>query len=125
MSVLVLLKSIRVQQGHPLKGGREHSAFGSVSCTIEVQRGLETRDVVVGVGCPVISLMRNLKVCRDRLFLDCEGEGIVVFILIGILILVIPFHLFEDFDDLVQVSSGDLVRVSGFAFFFLLGWTKE
>ena len=49
----------------------------------------------------------------DHFLLDYQGKWIVVFILVGILILAVPFHLLEILDDLIQVSSSDLVKVSG------------
>ena len=63
--------------------------------------------MVVGVCCFVIPFTRDLEVCGDCLLLDCEGEEIVVFVLIEILISTVPLHLFKVPNDLVQVTPGD------------------
>ena len=71
--------------------------------------------MVIGVDRPVISFARDFEVCGDFFFLDCEGERVVVLVLVEILIPTVPLHLFEVLDDLVQVSPSDLAEVSGFA----------
>ena len=71
--------------------------------------------MVIRVDHPVIPLIRDLKVCMDY-FLDHNREKVVVLILVGILILTVPFHLFEVLDNLVQILSSDLIEVSDFAY---------
>ena len=44
-----------------------------------------------------------------RFFLDCEGEGVTNLILVEVSIPMIFLHLFQVFDDLVEVLMGDLV----------------
>ena len=53
------------------------------------------------VSGPVIPLTRDLKIYGDRFLLDFKGKRIVVLILINVLILMVPLHLFEVLDDLV------------------------
>ena len=57
--------------------------------------------MVSQVGHPIIPLLRDLEVGGDRLFLDCEGEGVAFLILVRILVPTIPLHFFEVFYDLV------------------------
>ena len=82
------------------KDGREHSALGDVGCAIKVQSGLEVGYVVVRVNRLIIPLARDLEVYGDRFFLDCEGKGVTILVLIMVLIFMVPFHL-EVLDDLV------------------------
>ena len=73
--------------------------------------------MVIRVNCSIIPFARDLKVCGDCFLLYCEGKGIAIFILIGILVPAVSFHFFVVLDDVVQVLSSDLVRVSDFASF--------
>ena len=88
-------------------------AFGGVNCATEIQRGLEARDVIMGVDQPVIHLPRDLQVGGDCLLLNCKGWGVVDLILVGVSVLAISLHLVQVFDDLIEVSAGDLIRMSG------------
>ena len=69
--------------GEASKGGREHAAFGDVDSTIKIQGGLEARDVIMGVCHPVIPFLKDFQAGMNCL-LNCEGEGVVDLILIGV-----------------------------------------
>ena len=55
------------------------------------------------------AFLRDFQARRNCLFLDCEREGIADLILIGVPILTVSLHFFQVLDDLVEVSTSDLV----------------
>ena len=69
------------------------------------------------VNPPVIPFSTDLEVCGDCFLLECEGQRIVVLLLIKVLVLMIFLHLLEVFDDLIQVTPTDLVE-KALLFFF-------
>ena len=51
--------------GEAFKSGREHEAFGDVGSTVKIQRGLEARDVVIGVDRLAIPFPRYFQAGKN------------------------------------------------------------
>ena len=73
----------------------------------------------MGVGQPVIPLLKNLQVGGDCLLLDCKGQRVTDFILVVVPVLVVSFYLVQVLNDLVDVLPGDLIGMGNLASFSL------
>ena len=60
--------------GQSLKGGQEHSALGGIDRAVDVQKSLETKDMIIGVGCPIIPLARDFEVCEGLFPFGLQGR---------------------------------------------------